>query len=145
MGALFARGGHASLMGNEQFISRAGYGDHCAGLAILSATLSALFLRQQTGKGTVVSTSLQTAGEVERPASRLLHPALVLPEEIGPKRTAVRLRTTRTWAAVAAAVSRTACAVHWRLSSLTAAMLTAGCLDLAAATVVVVPGSWTLR
>ena len=58
VGALFARGGHASLMGNEQFISRAGYGDHCAGLAILSATLSALFLRQQTGKGTVVSTSL---------------------------------------------------------------------------------------
>ena len=58
VGALFARGGHASLMGTEKFVSRAGYGDHVAGLSILSATLGALRLREQTGKGTVVSTSL---------------------------------------------------------------------------------------
>ena len=58
VGALFARGGHASLHGTEKFLSRAGYGDHCAGLSILSATLGALMMRQQTGKGTVVSTSL---------------------------------------------------------------------------------------
>jgi formyl-CoA transferase len=58
VGALFARGGHASLMGGQHFVSRAGYGDHCAGVALHSAILSGLLLRQQTGLGTVVSTSL---------------------------------------------------------------------------------------
>ena len=58
VGALFARGGHASLMGGANFMSRPGYGDHCAGVALHSAILGALLLRQQTGKGTVVSTSL---------------------------------------------------------------------------------------
>jgi len=86
VGALFARGGHASLMGTEKFVSRAGYGapflffciflyflsffclflsfslsrlstgDHCAGLAILSATLGAHF--QHFGSSSLDSISV---------------------------------------------------------------------------------------
>jgi crotonobetainyl-CoA:carnitine CoA-transferase CaiB-like acyl-CoA transferase len=60
-GAFFARGGHMSVLGSpgaEPILPRAGQGDHPTGLALLSAILGALLLREKTGAGTSVSTSL---------------------------------------------------------------------------------------
>ena len=60
-GAFFARGGLMSVVGvpgEEPILPRAGQGDHPTGLSLLAAILGALLLREQTGKGTSVSTSL---------------------------------------------------------------------------------------
>jgi crotonobetainyl-CoA:carnitine CoA-transferase CaiB-like acyl-CoA transferase len=61
MTAFFARGGIMSLLGppgTAPVLPRSGMGDHTTGLAALSSILAALRLRDQTGKGTVVETSL---------------------------------------------------------------------------------------
>ena len=61
MTAFFARGGQMSINGppgTAPVVPRPGQGDHTTGLAALSAILAALRLRDQTGRGTVVETSL---------------------------------------------------------------------------------------
>ena len=59
--AYMAKGGVMGILGEEDDApvkARAGMGDHPTGLACLSAILSGLLLRQQTGEGTLVETSL---------------------------------------------------------------------------------------
>lgn len=59
--AFFGRGAIMSLIGEPDAPPphfRPGQGDHSTGLALLSAILAALFMRERTGKGQVVETAL---------------------------------------------------------------------------------------
>jgi crotonobetainyl-CoA:carnitine CoA-transferase CaiB-like acyl-CoA transferase len=61
MGAYWARGGVAHLLtqpGQELAIQRSGMGDHFTGLAAAGMISTALFERERTGRGQLVTTSL---------------------------------------------------------------------------------------
>ena len=63
--AFWARAGVANMTapkGQDPFILRSGFGDHITTLATVSATLAALYEREQTGKGRLVQTSLLATG-----------------------------------------------------------------------------------
>src|SRR5258708_3675404 len=63
--AFWARAGVAHMTapkGQDPFILRSGFGDHITTLATVSATLAALYEREQTGKGRFVQTSLLATG-----------------------------------------------------------------------------------
>ena len=63
--AFWARAGVANMTapkGQDPFILRSGFGDHITTLATVSATLAALYEREQTGKGRFVQTSLLATG-----------------------------------------------------------------------------------
>ncbi|HEX2818464.1 MAG TPA: CoA transferase, partial [Phenylobacterium sp.] len=58
--AFWARAGVANMTapkGQDPFILRSGFGDHITTLATVSATLAALYEREQTGQGRLVATS----------------------------------------------------------------------------------------
>jgi crotonobetainyl-CoA:carnitine CoA-transferase CaiB-like acyl-CoA transferase len=61
LGACWARGGIADLLsvpGQDLPLQRSGMGDHFAGVTIAAAISAALFHRERTGEGQLVSTSL---------------------------------------------------------------------------------------
>ena len=63
--AFFGRGGVTALLGEPDGVPvapRAGQGDHPTGLALLVAILAALRVRDRTGEGQVVETSLMAVG-----------------------------------------------------------------------------------
>jgi crotonobetainyl-CoA:carnitine CoA-transferase CaiB-like acyl-CoA transferase len=63
--AFWARAGVANMTapkGQDPFILRSGFGDHITTLATVSATLAALYEREQTGVGRLVQTSLLATG-----------------------------------------------------------------------------------
>jgi crotonobetainyl-CoA:carnitine CoA-transferase CaiB-like acyl-CoA transferase len=63
--AFFGRGGVTALLGEPDGVPvapRAGQGDHPTGLALLVAILAALRVRDRTGEGQVVETSLMRVG-----------------------------------------------------------------------------------
>ncbi len=65
IGAFWSRAGVAAALaggGNEPAVSRPGMGDHTTGLALTAGIAAALFQRERTGSGTLVSTSLYRAG-----------------------------------------------------------------------------------
>ncbi len=61
LGACWARGGIADLLsvpGQDPPLQRSGMGDHFAGVAAVAAISAALYHRERTGEGQLVSTSL---------------------------------------------------------------------------------------